>query len=270
VNTSTTSIGVVGTVGSSLTPPAAQLTGGIGVVGLSPAGLGVGGVSLGQGPVGNGVEGQYDGSGLGAGVHAWASGPSSVALYAERLGGVAGQFMGNVTIQGTVTASVKPFKIDHPLDPANRYLSHVSVESPDLMTVYAGTVVTDANGESVIELPDYFEALNRDIKYQLTPIGELSQVTVAREVEGNRFTIRTERPHVKVSWQVTGVRRDRYAEAYPIPVDEAKPERERGRYLHPELYPPDAEARQPIGVLPGSFARPAPAGPSAELGFDPP
>jgi hypothetical protein len=270
VNTSTTSIGVVGTVGSSLTPPAAQLTGGIGVVGLSPAGLGVGGVSLGQGPVGNGVEGQYDGSGLGAGVHAWASGPSSVALYAERLGGVAGQFMGNVTIQGTVTASVKPFKIDHPLDPANRYLSHVSVESPDLMTVYAGTVVTDANGESVIELPDYFEALNRDIKYQLTPIGELSQVTVAREVEGNRFTIRTERLHVKVSWQVTGVRRDRYAEAYPIPVDEAKPERERGRYLHPELYPPDAEARQPIGVLPGSFARPAPAGPSAELGFDPP
>lgn len=39
-----------------------------------------------------------------------------------------------------------------------------------------------------------------------------------------------------VSWQVTGVRHDPYSELHRIPVEEMKPEEERGKYLHPLAY----------------------------------
>jgi hypothetical protein len=124
--------------------------------------------------------------------------------------------------------------------------------------VYNGNIVTDGSGKALIELPGYFEALNRDFRYQLTVIGEFAQVAVSREIEDNRFEIRTDRAKVKVSWQVTGVRKDRYADAHRIRVEEEKKDAERGRYLHPELYQvksaePDAE--RPIGSLQGILAR---------------
>ena len=37
---------------------------------------------------------------------------------------------------------------------------------------------------------------------------------------------------MKVSWQVTGIRQDAFANANRIPVEEDKPARERGKYLH--------------------------------------
>jgi len=59
---------------------------------------------------------------------------------------------------------------------------------------------------------------------------------VAREIEDNRFTIKTDRPGVKVSWQVTGVRKDAYAEAHRIQVEVDKNPEERGKFLHPRLF----------------------------------
>jgi len=41
---------------------------------------------------------------------------------------------------------------------------------------------------------------------------------------------------MKVSWQVTGNRQDPYIKAHPMAAEQAKPEIERGFYLHPELY----------------------------------
>ena len=81
-------------------------------------------------------------------------------------------FFGDVTIQGTLTKTAGTFLIDHPLDPANKYLAHSFVESPDRKNIYDGVGVADANGELVVEMPGYFEALNRDLRYQLTPIGD--------------------------------------------------------------------------------------------------
>jgi hypothetical protein len=150
--------------------------------------------------------------------------------------GYAGQFLGNVQVTGNLSKGGGSFKIDHPLDPANQYLYHSFVESPDMMNIYNGDVMTNADGEAVIQLPDWFEALNRDFRYQLTPIGQFAQAIVLTEIAGNRFTIKTDKPHVKVSWQVTGIRHDPYANAYRIPVEEPKPAGERGKYLHPELY----------------------------------
>ena len=159
---------------------------------------------------------------LGAGVYGFAG-----------LGDYAGRFLGDVHVSGTITKGANMFKIDHPLDPANKYLSHSVVESPDMMNVYNGNVVTDADGVAVVELPDYFAALNRDPRYQLTVIGSFADAQIAEEISDNRFTIRTEEPNVKVSWQVTGIRQDAFAEAHPIVVEEEKAVADRGRYLYP-------------------------------------
>jgi hypothetical protein len=146
-------------------------------------------------------------------------------------------FAGNLNIKGTLTKGGGSFKIDHPLDPANKFLSHSFVESPDMMNVYNGNVTTDKDGLATVVLPDYFEALNRDFRYQLTVIGrKFAQAIVVQEVANHCFTIKTNKPSVTVSWQVTGIRHDAYADAYRIPVEEDKSPEEQGRYLHPELF----------------------------------
>ena len=127
------------------------------------------------------------------------------------------QINGNLNVGGTLTKGGGSFKIDDPLDPANKYLSHSFVESPDMMNVYNGNVTTDENGSATVELPNYFEALNRDFRYQLTVIGQFAQAMVAEEISHNHFTIRTTAPSVKVSWQVTGIRQDAWANAHRIP-----------------------------------------------------
>jgi hypothetical protein len=143
---------------------------------------------------------------------------------------------GNAFFKGNVSKGGGSFKIDHPLDPANKYLSHSFVESPDMVNLYNGNITTDQRGIAVVVLPDYFEALNRDFRYQLTVLGQFAQAIVAEEIDKGRFTIETDKPSVKVSWQVTGVRQDAFANAHRIQVEEEKPAQERGHYLHPELF----------------------------------
>jgi len=181
---------------------------------------------------GNGTNG--DGAGAffeGANSSAYGDGMDAAAG-----SGYAGYFNGNVDVTGAITATTKDFKIDHPLDPANKYLVHASVESSEMMNIYTGNVTTDAQGEAAVQLPEWFEVLNTDFRYQLTVIGQFAQAIVAREIENNRFEIRTSAPNVKVSWQVTGVRQDAYAKAHPLVVEQEKEVRLRGFYIHPELY----------------------------------
>jgi hypothetical protein len=58
---------------------------------------------------------------------------------------------------------------------------------------------------------------------------------------------------MEVSWMVTGIRRDAFATKNRIPVEENKPEVERGYYLHPEAFDLPQEksiqwARNPEGM----------------------
>jgi hypothetical protein len=147
-----------------------------------------------------------------------------------------GFYAGNLNVTGKLTKGSGSFKIDHPLDPANKYLSHSFVESPDMMNVYNGNITTDRHGLATVLLPDYFEALNGDFRYQLTVIGQFAQAIVAKKIASNHFVIRTNKPGVEVSWQVTGIRHDAYANAYRIPTEEDKPAAEQGYYLHPEVF----------------------------------
>ena len=105
-----------------------------------------------------------------------------------------------------------------------------------MMNIYTGNVTTDGQGEAVVHLPDWFEVLNTDFRYQLTVIGQFSQAIVGREIQNGEFAIRTSVPNVKVSWQITAVRHDAYAKANPLVVEQQKEARLRGFYIHPELY----------------------------------
>jgi hypothetical protein len=170
--------------------------------------------------------------------------------------GYAAYLTGKVYIRGPLQKPGGQFKIDHPLDPANKYLSHSFVESPDMKNVYYGVVVLDDNGEAVIDLPDWFAALNKDFRYQLTAIGAPGpNLYIAEEIifsdstttdysssnnnnnnNSSRFKIAGGTSGMKVSWQVTGIRKDPWANANRIEVEQDKPDKERGYYLHPDVY----------------------------------
>jgi hypothetical protein len=146
------------------------------------------------------------------------------------------QVDGDAFVEGTLTKGGGSFKIDHPLDPAGKYLFHSFVESPDMMNVYNGTVHLDDEGKATVELPDWFEILNRDYRYQLTAIGgPAPNLHVAAKVADGKFSIAGGDARQEVSWQVTGIRQDAWANANRIEVEVDKPEEDRGRYLHPHL-----------------------------------
>ena len=233
-----------------------------GVLGSSKDGIGV----LGQGGVG--VEAVGDGFGMitrggcfgliarstGGGilnVGILCRGGTALSAWADRMGGgsLAGDFSGDVRITGELHKSGGGFRIDHPSDPANKYLTHSFVEAPTRTNLYDGTAVLDDSGAVEVELPDWFEELNTDFRYQLTAVGgPAPELHVGRTVENGRFAIAGGRPGLTVCWQVTGTRQDPWARSNPVPVEADKPEHEQGRYLHPELYgePADlAVARNP-------------------------
>ena len=189
---------------------------------------------------------------------------TGTALFAQG-GANAAQLQGNVTITGNATVSGTlskgggSFKIDHPLDPSNKYLSHSFVESPDMMNVYNGNATLDGSGDAWITLPDWFEALNREFRYQLTAIGAPGpNLYVATKVTGNRFKIGGGAAGGEVSWQITGIRKDAWANAHRIRVEEEKPSTERGSYLHPKEHgQPEwaAPASDGLASLPGPIEK---------------
>ena len=215
-------------------------TSGDGVLGVSASGFGVSGEGV-QGVHGHspGFAGVWGESTSGNGMVAFSD--SGSGLFASSNSGYAGLFQGNVNVTGTLSKGGGSFKIDDPIDPERKYLYHSFVESPDMKNIYDGNAVLDGAGEAVVTLPEWFGALNRDFRYQLTCIGDVTPVYVKKEIEDNRFTIGGLKPGVKVSWQVTGIRKDPFANAHRIPVEEDKPAAEQGHYLYPKEYGQPAE-----------------------------
>jgi hypothetical protein len=230
-------------------------TSGPGVQGSSTSSVGVGGHSS-SAP---GVQGS---STSGPGVLGYSgSGPGVFGLRTDPAG-EAGFFDGGVTVANgdlTVVNGNKPFKIDHPLDPQNKYLLHNAVESSERKNVYDGVALLDEDGEARVELPEWFEALNGDFRYQLTAVGGSAPgLHVAEELSENRFKIAGGEEGMKVCWQLTGTRKDRWAAANPFEVEQEKPEEERGRYLDPSLY--DAPEEQRVMIGPMELRPPEPSG----------
>ncbi len=191
-----------------------------------------------------GIEGQSLGSGdysvgvYGGGYDLSMAPNNCFGVYGEAHGGTnnyGGYFDGNVRVQGTLSKGSGTFEIDHPLDPENKYLYHSFVESPDMMNIYNGNITTDASGDATVKMPDYFQALNKDFRYQLTVIGAtFAQAIVTQEITGNSFEIKTNQPNIKVSWMVTGVRHDAYANAHRVVPEVEKGPHDKGKYLYPK------------------------------------
>jgi hypothetical protein len=207
---------------------------GFGVQGQSSGGHGVQGTSIGH----IGVEGLCQ-----EWIGVWAESQSGPAVWAVAhpgqgpLAGVAGIFEGEVRVAGPLRKSGGGFMIDHPQDPESRYLHHSFVESSERKNVYDGIAEVDDNGEAVIALPGWFEKLNRDFRYQLTPLGQPApDLHIAGEVSGGRFAIAGGRAGQRVCWQVTGVRDDAWARSHELAVEEDKSADDQGRFVHPELY----------------------------------
>jgi hypothetical protein len=219
--------GQLGVLGQS------RSSGGVGVVGSSLTDLGYGVEGAASGNFSVGVYGHCD---SGTGVHGRAA-PNS---------GKGGYFDGGIT----VVNGPKAFTIDHPVDPENRYLLHTCVESSEMKNVYDGVAHLDKEGATWVELPEWFEALNGDFRYQLTAVGGSAPgLHVAEEIFENRFKIAGGEEGLKVCWQVTGSRKDPWAAANPFEVEQEKREEERGRYLEPSLYDAPEEQRIMIGPI---------------------
>jgi hypothetical protein len=165
-------------------------------------------------------------------------------------------FQNNILVDGNIVSDVATTKIDHPADPANKYLNHAAVQSSELMNIYSGNVTTDELGVATVKLPDWFEAENTDFRYQLTVLGgRFAQAIVSTEIANKQFTISTNGSNVKVSWQISAVRQDAYAKAHPLVVEEAKPAREVGFYRHPELFGQPKQNQTEWGRNPKMMAR---------------
>jgi hypothetical protein len=210
----------------------------------------------------SGLEGDAFGSGTwsigvigSADKHPTGASPTySVGVYGTATNGIlnyAGYFIGNVNVSGSVSKAGGTFKIDHPQDPENKYLYHSFVESPDMMNIYNGNITTDASGTAVVTLPSYFEALNQDFRYQLTVMGTtFAQAIVSKKVNGNKFEIKTNAPNVEVSWQVTGVRHDAWANANRVVPEVEKESFNKGKYISAKELGKPAELQIGADVAP--------------------
>jgi hypothetical protein len=161
-------------------------------------------------------------SSTGSGSHGLLARSAWVGLYAQGAS-YAARFNGALATDSNLSSLASSYRIDDPLNPDAATLSHATVSSAQRMNLYDGIAVTDSNGIAVVTMPKYFELLNRDFQYQLTVMGQFSRAIVATRIANGAFTIRTEKPNVKVSWQVTGIRQDAWANAHPIAVEAAKP-----------------------------------------------
>jgi hypothetical protein len=116
-------------------------------------------------------------------------------------------------------------------------LEHSFVESPDRKNIYDGVGVADENGELIIQLPGYFEALNEEFRYQLTALGgPAPNLHVRTEIANGQFTIAGANSRQRVSWQVTGSRCDAWAKLHPIDVEREKPAHEKGVFHQPAVF----------------------------------
>jgi hypothetical protein len=179
---------------------------------------------------------------LKAGVNQWniRNDPATDNLQIFELGGGGERLRiengtGAVVVSGNFTATgVKAFTMDHPLDPLNKLLMHAAVESNEVLNAYSGNITTDGSGKARVALPDYFESINKDFRYQLTVVGGgFAQAIVSQEVKGNQFEIATNQPNIKVSWEVKGVRSDAHMTKFPFVAVSEKQGALKGKYHDP-------------------------------------
>jgi len=229
--------------------------GAYGVFGQSNSTDGRGVYGLATAATGNNYGGRFESSSTsGIGVFGWAYAGSGTVYGVFGQGSVAPGGYGVYAAGDMGASGTKPFRIDHPDDPANQYLLHYAAESPEVINFYSGKATLDAAGEAVVELPHYFARINKDPRYTLTAVGApMPMLHVAEEIDEATlsagataepgeaaptcsFRIAGGAPGAKVSWRVEALRNDRWVRQRGAPVVVEKEGLEKGTYQHPELY----------------------------------
>jgi hypothetical protein len=219
--------------------------GATGVSGSGSVGVNAEGGITGLSAKGNttGLEAESSTAFSGVGAYVVAKGANSTGIFVDGRGTDVGAYgadiKGRTRIQGNFqVVGVKSFAVDHPLDPANRYLFHFAQEGPEVQNVYNGVVLIGGDCRAEVQLPDYFLAANAGpFRYQLTAIGAaMPNLHIAEEIENNRFVIAGGVPGKRVSWEVTAVRDDPSARFYRVDAEQDKLPEERGTYLHPRAW----------------------------------
>ena len=115
---------------------------------------------------------------------------------------------GDIDDAGTITATTKNFQIDHPLYD-DKELVHGSLEGPENGVYYRGKGKLE-NGETVIELPEYFEELTRQMgrTVQLTAKGKEPFMLSYEEIEDGRFKVFGTAESGEFAWTVMAERAD--------------------------------------------------------------
>ncbi len=121
------------------------------------------------------------------------------------------------------------------------------MESPEVLNIYRGNINLDGNGEATVSLPEYFNSININYSYNLTPIGQQApNLFIKEEVNGTgSFIISGGNANQKISWVVYAERNDLYMqrerENKPEMVEVEKEGENKGKYLMPSLYnqPPE-------------------------------
>jgi len=141
---------------------------------------------------------------------------------------------GNLNVVGA-----KSFLIDNPLDPENKLLKHFCIESPEVLNLYRGNAILNNQGEAVVDLPEYFAAVNKNFSYALTPVGNACpNLFIKEKINNNKFVIAGGQPGSEVSWTVYAERNDQYVKDHPelLETQPVKSGRYSGKYMYPEGY----------------------------------
>jgi len=111
-------------------------------------------------------------------------------------------------VNGSFAANQKNFDIDHPTKPGYR-LIHSTLEGPEIAVFYRGEAKL-INGEAIVKLPDYFEALTRkeNRTVQLTAKGTEPYLLSAGEVSEGKFNVFGTKKDGEFYWEVKAIRAD--------------------------------------------------------------
>ncbi len=217
------------------------------IYGDGRAGYGAYFIALGAGGYGASMQGDERGASVhstsGFGIRVDTANKDSYGVYSTAPTGGNGNA---IFASGTFAASgTKALKIDHPDDPENKYLQQFCAEGDTPQLQYRGVVKLDASGAATVQLPAYFDKINRDPIYQLTAIGAaMPNLHVSHEEVDNQFQIAGGKAGAKVCWLVIGIRNDRFMQKYGAAAELDKSDENKGTYLMPELYNKGEELRQ--------------------------
>ena len=134
----------------------------------------------------NSVTFGISGSGIVGGSGTSSYVPIWTASGANLTDSIINQFESTIIVAGQIKAITKSFKIDHPLDPQNKYLEHGSLEGPEHGIYQRGRV--SGYGAVTVNLPDYFTALSED-SYSIIVTSRTNSQLFVTESNPKSFTV---------------------------------------------------------------------------------